>query len=131
MAIADYLSNYDQNNENLFRDDDLFNRNNSLFRENGHSRQKHMESGSLSSASSSNLSGVLQRSSNSNLTSNGHTSGSEMPEQSFIVPNSKYSNSYGSNHNLISSTDGSSDRQKLAKENLQRLEREKDDLYEL
>ncbi len=136
LAIAEYLSNaekYNNNdtNNNSFREDDIFSRNDSLFRRNGNLRDSKLQtessSLSLSSASSSNLSGVLQRSSNSNLTSNGH---SDMPEHT-VIPPQKYSNFYGSNHNLISSTDGSSDRAKLAKENLQRLEREKDNLYEL
>lgn len=148
MAIAEYLSNSEQynnknnnnnndTNNNSFRDDDMFVRNDSLFRSNGNLRKKpqtESSSLSLSSASSSNLSGVLQRSSNSNLTSNGNTGSSEfkIPETSVITP-SKYSNNnfYGSNHNLISSTDGSTDRAKIAKEHLQRLEREKDNLYEL
>ena len=97
-----------------------------------------MELSSSSSTSSSNLSHVLHRSSNSNLTSNGGfgiSSGSgnqrgETPDYSVTSPN-RTSNFYGSNHNLISSTDASSDRARKAKENLQRLEREKDDLYEL
>ena len=95
-----------------------------------------MELSSSSSTSSSNLSHVLHRSSNSNLTSNGgfgNSSGNqrgETPDYSVTSPN-RTSNFYGSNHNLISSTDASSDRARKAKENLQRLEREKDDLYEL
>lgn len=134
-AITEYLNNtekYNQNsdnNNNSFRDDDLFYRNDSLFKDVSTSSGKSKtESGSISSTSSSNLSSILQRSSNSNLTSNGHAS--DVPDHVITGPN-KYSNFYGSNHNLISSTDGSSDRAKLAKENLQRLEREKDDLYEL
>lgn len=80
-----------------------------------------MDSSSSSSTSSSNLSNVLQLTSNT-----GHGS-----ETSAEHVTSKFSNFFGSNHNLISSTDGSSDRARKAKENLQRLEREKDDLYEL
>lgn len=133
LAIAQYLMNSEKynsntdNNNNLFREDDIFNRNDALFRD--VSKKNKAESGSLSSASSSNLSGIFQRSSNSNLTSNGHSS-TDMPDLIITAPN-KFSNFYGSNHNLISSTDGSSDRAKMAKENLERLEREKDNLYEL
>lgn len=133
QAIVTYLNNierYNQNSESnsnsFFREDDLFSRNDALFNHEKQASKKHqMESSSSSSTSSSNLSNVLQRSSNSNLAYNGQRS--ETPEH---VTN-KFSNYFGSNHNLISSTDGSSDRARKAKENLQRLEREKDDLYEL
>ncbi len=138
LAIAEYLNNtqkYNNNNnsynDNSFREDDVFVRNDSLFRSNGNLRgvknQTESSSLSLSSMSSSNLSGVLQRSSNSNLTSNGHY---DLPEQ-VTTPSKKNPNCFESNYNLISSTDRSSDRAKLAKENLQKLEREKDNLYEL
>lgn len=142
QAISDYLNNtankYNQNsdnNNNSFREDDLFYRDETLFKDVSTSSGKSKtESGSISSTSSSNLSSVLQRSSNSNLTSNGghgNSNSDVFDHQTNTTASSKFSNYYGSNHNLISSTDSSSDRAKLARENLQRLEREKDNLYEL
>lgn len=125
QAIAEYLNNTQKSiensdtNNNFFREDDLFNRNDALFKDSG--KKYKNESSSISSTSSSNLSSTLQRSSNSNLTSNGHSD----------ISDHMFKNTNGNQHNLISSTDRSSDRAKLAKENLQRLEREKDDLYEL
>lgn len=133
QAIADYLTNtqnrYSQQNDdnnNLFKDDDLFYKDDALFKTPPGNFKN--ESSSLSSASSSNISNGLQRSSNSNLTSNGHSS--DIPDNYVTSPN-RLSKFNGSNHNLISSTSGGSDRAKLARENLERLEREKDDLYEL
>lgn len=126
--IERYNQNSDSNSNSFFREDDLFSRNDALFKQDANKNKQQMESSSSSSTSSSNLSNVLQRSSNSNLTSNGQRS--ETPEHVTSNPN-KFSNYFGSNHNLISSTDGSSDRARKAKENLERLEREKDDLYEL
>jgi LysM repeat protein len=144
QAIAEYLNNtekYNQNNSddnnNLYRDDDIFSRNDALFKDSINSRRNNDknnqkgENSSISSASSSNLSS-LQRSSNSNLASNNIGQNNENMVELMITSPNKFTNYYGSNHNLISgSTDGSSDRAKMAKENLQRLEREKDDLYEL
>ena len=50
---------------------------------------------------------------------------SSQPELLITSPN-KYTNYYNSNHNLVNTS-----RARLAQENLQRLEKEKDDLYEL
>lgn len=53
-----------------------------------------------------------------------------IPEFLITSPN-KYLNFYSSNHNLINGSNSNSSRARLAQENLQRLEKEKDDLYEL
>ena len=57
------------------------------------------------------------------------------PELMVITSPNKYTNFYNSNgQNLISSNtavSGTSSRARLAQESLQRLEKEKDDLYEL
>jgi hypothetical protein len=62
---------------------------------------------------------------NSNLGISGSQQSSSQPELLITSPN-KYTNYYNSNHNLVNTS-----RARLAQENLQRLEREKDDLYEL
>ncbi|CAF0716247.1 unnamed protein product [Brachionus calyciflorus] len=55
---------------------------------------------------------------------------SQAAEVMITSPNN-YSNFYSSNHNLIKTSSSSLSRARLAQENLQRLEKEKDDLFEL
>jgi hypothetical protein len=69
--------------------------------------------------------------SSSNSSNNLNTSVSNGAEVVIKSP-SKYVNSYyNSNHQLINSNSSSSSRARFAQENLERLEREKDDLFEL
>ena len=63
-------------------------------------------------------------------TSSSISESSQPPELMITSPN-KYSNFYSANHNLIKTSNGSLSRARLAQENLERLEREKDDLFEL
>ena len=64
--------------------------------------------------------------SNNNNKLQTNLNGGSQPELLITSPN-KYTNYYNSNHNLVNNTS----RARIAQENLQRLEREKDDLYEL
>lgn len=54
----------------------------------------------------------------------------QQPELLITSPN-MYSNFYTSNHHLIKTSSSSLSRARMAQENLERLEREKDDLFEL
>jgi hypothetical protein len=104
---------YEDENDDLFK---LKNNNkNGSIGTNGadHSFDSHYSS---SSASTNRLYNNANAAANS----------SSQPELVITSPN-KYTNYYNSNHNLIDT----SSRARLVRENLQRLEREKDDLYEL
>jgi len=125
----------DSNNNSLIveTDDYLFNKDHSLFKSN-QTGSSSLSSASSSNLSSSNTSHAIQRFSNSNLTSTTACGEANMMPDLLITSPNEYSNYYGSNYNLLSankSNVSSISRARLAQENLQRLEREKDDLCEL
>lgn len=85
----------------------------------------------LSGNGNGNISSSSSSASNLNALSNENVS-CDSPELLIKTSRRNTKNFYGSSHNLKTNhASNSSSRARLAQENLQRLEREKDDLYEL